>query len=450
MERMDEIQIPEIEEKKHWKGRQWQQWNIAAGILAGCVVVLAAAIFLFSKWYFSEERVLLRAFQNLSKEVLERRALWEEATGNGLGDELNQIKVTTVCNLSGDGLPFTLGVDTILSRDADARKMKVCTKFSVSNTKLAEFEIYGEDKTLTLTLPDFFEKNFVFDAERIDAQYNDSLFAEIFGTLKDCEISIDLFPEGNPVLWMQYLEGWQENIHIEKLENAIDISVPEKDSRQYRCSQYRLTVSADWINKLVMEGTAASDSLSEKEGIIAEIAQDIVIVAAIEEKNDRIVRISFEEPFVFFVGNEEHRIVMESSGAVCFLGEKRSIDDIFVSMQTEMPLAALGLDERLLAVFGNQSGVEDKIVIDLGVEALYDENDTCVMTNLHKLTVSVDRIGSFKLTGKMEMEPLREELAVPEGENIRLFEITEEEYQNMRGQVMKKIWRWLKALSLFG
>ena len=66
------------------------------------------------------------------------------------------------------------------------------------------------------------------------------------------------------------------------------------------------------------------------------------------------------------------------------------------------------------------------------------------------LRPSVDRVGSFKLTGKIKLEPLEEAIEAPAGETIRLFEISEEEYGNMREQVMKKIWRWLKALSIFG
>ncbi len=448
MEQM-EIQIPEIREKKQRGGGNRRNWKIAAGVLAGCIVIFLAAVLVFARWYYSEENVFLRACRNLAEEALECRELWEEAAGSGPGEEFDRVKLTTVCNLSGDELPMTLGVDTVLTRDADARKMKSCTKFSVSNSKLLEVEVYGEDKTLTVTLPDFIEKNFAFDAEHIDVQYNNSLFARIFGTLEEGEISIDLFPEKETVSWAQYLEGWKENIQIEKLDKTTDISIPEKDNVQYRCSQYHLTISAEWMNERFADWLEV-ESLPGKEEIVAEIAQDIEVVFAIEDKNDRIVRIALEEPFVVHIGMEEERIAVGLSGDICFLGEGRSVDDILVSLQTELPLTVLGLDERLLSVFGNNSGTEDKIVLDLRGEMLYNENDICVTSNLHKLTVSVDRIGSFKLTGKLELEPLREEVEAPAGETIQLFEMTEEEYRDLREQIMKKVWRWLKALSVFG
>jgi len=442
MEQLEEIQIPEIEEKKHW-GRKWK---IAAGISAGCIVAFAVAAVIFAKYYFTEERELLKAFQNLSEEMQERWQLWEKASGNGPEDGLSRIKLTTIYNLSGEELPFTLGVDTILLRDADARRMKADTKFSVMNDELVEWNLYGEDRTLSMALPDFFEQNLVFDTERIDLQYNASLLAEKFGALEDRALSIDLFPEKKSLSWMQYLGNWQEGISMEKLEEPIDLNVPEKENRQYRCSQYRLTISKDWLDHGIEERMSAE---IPGEGNIVEILRDIVVVIAVEEKNDRIVRISLEEPFILSVGKEEQRIEMETAGSLCFLGEDRSIDDIVVNMEMELPLAALGLDERLLAVFGKDSA-EDKIQIQLGTELLYDENDTSVTASLHKLTVSVDLLGTYKLTGETVLEPLRESIEPPVGENIRLFEMTEEEYQDLKQQIMRKIWRWLKAYSIFG
>lgn len=441
MEQFGEIQIPEIEEKKRWSRKR----KIAAGIFVGCIIMSIIAVFVFFRLYFTEERAFLRAFRKLAEEMRERQELWEEATGNGPEDSLDQIRLTTICNLSGEELPFTLGVDTILIRDADAREMRSETKFSVMNNQLAELEIYGEDNTLIVTLPDFFEQNFIFDAERIDLQYNESLFAEIFGVLEDCEISVNLFRDKEPIQWMKYLADWQEEIDLEKLENLIDISVPEKDDRKYRCSQYRLTIPKDWINRLMTDCMEISGNWAAEKGMTVESTQDLVIVIAIEEKTDRIVRILMEEPIALSFGNAENKIEMEAGGSICFLGEGRSIDDIVVSMQAEMPFE---INERLKAVFGYDT--EDKIEIQMSAEALYHENDTSVTADLHKLTVSVDRIGEFKLTGEAVLEPLREEIETPTGENIRLFEMTEEEYRDLKEQLLKKIWRWMKAYSIFG
>ncbi|MDE5933909.1 MAG: hypothetical protein K2H40_15700 [Lachnospiraceae bacterium] len=467
MEQLGEIQIPEIEEKKRWS----RKWKMAAGILAGCIVISAAAAIVFAKLYFTEERALLKALRNLAEEMQERQALWEEASGNDWVDSLNQIKLTTVCNLSGEELPFTLGVDTTLLRDVDAQRMKADTEFSVMNNKLVELNLYGEDGTLSVGLPGFFEQNLVFDTERIDLQYNASLLAEKFGALEDCALSINLFQTKKFLPWMQYLEDWQDGIRIEKLDALVDINVPERENMKYRCSQYRLTISKDWINdraakiKAVAGNAAGTETAAEAKNateagikagmenetdITAEITQDIVVIIAVEEKNDRIVRISLEEPLAVSAGTEEHRIEIETTGNICFLGETRRIDDIVVSMESKIPLTALGLDERLLTVFGNKDGAEDIFEMQLRAELLYNENDTSVTANLHRLTASVDRIGTYKLTGEAVLAPLREEIEAPAGENIRLFEMTEEEYQDLQQQIMQKVWRWMKAYSIFG
>lgn len=455
MEQLGEIQIPEIEEKKHWN----RKWKMAAGILAGCIVVILAAVIVFVRLYFTEERALLKAFRNLSEEIQERQALWEEASGNGPADSLDQIRLTTVCNLSGEELPFTLGVDTTLLRDADARRMKADTEFSVMNNKLVELNLFGEDRTLCVGLPDLFEQNLVFDTEQIDVQYNASLFAEKFGALEDHAISIDLFPAKRFLPWMQYLESWQEGISMEKLEELIDINVPERENRKYRCSQYRLTISKDWINGRIAEIKAAAEekaTAEEKAGTAIEtevtgaITRDIIVTIAVEEKNDRIVRISLEEPVAVAIGEKEREIEIEVSGDICFLGEDRSIDDIVVSMESKVPLTVLGLDEWLLTVFGSKDGTEDKIEMQLRAEFLYDENDTSVTADLHRLTVSVDPFGTYKLTGEAVLMPLQEAIEPPAGEAIRLFEMTDEEYQDLEQQIMRKIWRWMKAYSIFG
>lgn len=136
-------------------------------------------------------------------------------------------------------------------------------------------------------------------------------------------------------------------------------------------------------------------------------------------------------------GNAEEKIEIKVNGSICFLGEDRTIDDIVVSMQAEMPFNLFG------------ETVEDGVKIQMSAEALYRENDTSVIADLHKLTVSVDSIGNFKLTGEAVLEPLRKEIKAPAGENIRLFEMTEEDYQDLKEQLFKKIWRWIKAYSKF-
>lgn len=438
-EPLREILIPEIEEKPHRK------WKAAVGIAFACIVVPAVIAVVLVKAYFTEERALIKGFQKLAQEMKERQELWDaaiEASGMASGDAPangpDAVKVETSFNLSAEELPFTLGIDTVLLRDAGARKLQASTELSVMNNKLVQLEAYGEDETVILALPALWQQNFAFDAQRIDEQYNASLLAQKWGRIENQSISVTLFPEEGHMSWKEAFVHCREGIEalfskrkdsvnalpevsIERLAEAIEIQIPERDNKQYQCSQYRVTMSDVQI-------------MEEKE--------EITLLIAVDE-NDRIVQISLEEPLVLSA--------VELTGSIWFCGEGRSIDDIVVSMQMELSLDALSLEESTLSLFGNMSAeemTEKKIELQMDAGVVYDENDTGVVTNLDKLTVSVDSIGALKVSGQATVEPLREEIGPLEGEIIRIFEITEEQYEALEQQLVQKLWRWSIAYKM--
>lgn len=452
MERFEEIRIPEIEEKKHGKRKA------AAGIIIAGIVLFILIGFFWVKAYYAEERALIKGILNLAGEMEERQQLWEEASGNSFDDPFGTMKMTTVFNVSSEELPVTLGVDTILLRDADMRMMQASTAVSIMNNQLAELTIVGQDDTLTVSLPAFFRQNLVFDAERIDRQYNESILAEKFGRLENTELSIELFPEDLKKIWDKYyvnlMRGLKDietdgirEIEIEKLETPLVLNVPEKDDRQYQCSQYRVSIPYHTAG-----GNDRSMSLKEEPGSVGaaegtEKTDNVALLIAVDE-NDRIVQITPEESLSVTMSYKGNDINVNLTGNVCFLGEERSIDDIVVNMQLELPLEVPEFAEKLLSVFGNGTADEkDVIAIQAGAEVIYNENDSSVTTDLNKLTVKVDRIGSFKVTGTIVTEPLHEPIKVPEGEPIRIFEISEEQYQDLELQIMRRIGRWLKAIG---
>lgn len=456
MERFEEIRIPEIEEKKHGKRKA------AAGIIIAGIVLFMLIGFFWVKAYYAEERTLIKGILNLAGEMEERQQLWEEASGNSFDDPFGTMKVTTIFNVCSEELPVTLGVDTILLRDADMRMVQASTAVSIMNNQLAELTIVGQDDTLTVSLPAFFRQNLVFDAERIDRQYNESLLAEKFGRLENTELSIELFPEDPRKIWDKYYVNLMESlkdieadgireIEIEKLETPLVLTVPEKDDRQYQCSQYRVSIpyhtagendrSTFWQEEQGGAGTAADMA----EGV--EKTDKAALLIAVDD-NDRIVQITPEESLSVTMNYKGNDIDVNLTGNVCFLGEERSIDDIVVNMQMELPLEVPEFAEKLLSVFGNGTVDEkDVIAIQAGAEVIYNENDSSVTTDLNKLTVKVDRIGSFKVTGTIVTEPLHEPIKVPEGETIRIFEITQEQYLDLELQIMRRIGRWLKAIG---
>lgn len=453
MEELDEIPIPEIEEKPHKKRKR------TAVIAALCVIVLAVAITVFAvKIYSAPERAFMNGLRNMAEEMRERQELWETAAGNTEEDRKDSIKATVILNASAKELPVTLGIDTVLLKDENARKLSASTQLSVMNRKLVELNLYGDAESIIFNLPAFWEQNFAFDTGRIDEQYNASLFAEEWGELENQKIVMDFFPDEGTLSWKELMIQCREilemvfdkekrdsvsgfpDIRIEKLEEDIVLGryPDEEDERlngeniQYQCSQYRILISGIGTESKAGNGSHTSNNIA--------FSEDIALLAAVDE-NDRIVQISLEEPF-FFDG-------MELTGKLLFLGEAtgktRSIDDIVVDLQIEVPLDVLSIDTSLLSAFGNQIAeelTEESIVIQIDAEAVYDENDTSVTVNLDELTASVDRIGTFGLTGGLTLEPLQEEVEPLMGETIRIFEITEEEYDELERQLRQKLLRW--------
>lgn len=452
MEELDEIQIPEIEEKPH---KKWKKAAVIAGV---CAVVVAVAAVLALKIYFSPRRALLSGLQNMAQEIQERQELWEAATGNTDVSQKGSVKTTMVFNASAKELPVTLGIDTVLLKDEEKRQLSLSTQLSVMNRNLVQLNLYGDEETLTFNLPIFWEQNFSFDTRQIDEQYNNSLLAEKWGELENQKISFDLFPEENTLSWKELAIQYRKiletvlskekkdsaedfpEVTIEKLEEEIVLEPfsigkdeqPEQENRQYQCSQYRILVSG------IDTGSMAESSGIDIHNIT--IPEEIALLAAVDE-NDRIVQLSLEEALSF--GE------MELTGDIYFLGnffgKERSIDDIIVDLQMELPLDSLPIDTSLLSSFGNQIAeelTEESVVIQIDAEITYDENDTSVIANLNELTASVDRIGTFQLTGEATLEPLREEVQPLSGETIRIFEITGEEYDDLERQLRQKLLRY--------
>ncbi len=197
------------------------------------------------------------------------------------------------------------------------------------------------------------------------------------------------------------------------------------DNKQYQYSQYRVVMP-----------------VTEIMGMEWDISDENMILLLSVDENDRIVQISLEEPLLLSEG--------ELTGSISFVGEGRSIDDIIVNMQIKGMADMSRLDESLLSELGDIS-MEQTVEIEMNAECVFDENDTSVTINLDKLTASVTELGTFHMKGSITVEPLGEEIEPLAGESIRIFEITEEEYDALAWQMMKKLlWKTSIVGKLFG
>lgn len=416
MEQQDEILIPEIEDKPNKKRK------LTVGIAAVCFVAVAAVVVVIAEVYFSENRALLKGLQNLAAEVQE----WQELTEK---NKTGAVNAETSFNISVEELPVTLGIDTQIQSDVEARKLRASTEVSVMNMNLAKAEIYGEDETLAVAVPTIWEQNFVFDTKQIDRQYNDSLLAEKWGRLEEFpEISLDLFAERERLSWHELVTHCSEilkDLEIERIEEKIAVNIPEKDNKQYQCSQYRVVMP-----------------VTEIMGMEWDVSDENMILLVSVDENKRIVQISLEEPLLLPDG--------ELTGSISFVGEERSIDDIIVNMQIKGKADMSRLDESLLSELAGIN-LEQTVEVEMSAECVLDENDTSVTINLDKLTASVTDLGALKMNGSIILAPLLEEIEPLAGESIRIFEITEEEYDALVWQMTKKLlWKMSIVGKLFG
>lgn len=457
----NEIQIPEIAEKQ----KQKKTWIVAAGILAACFIVVAMILVVIVKIYNTDERKLLAGFKNLAEEAGEWNEIWQKETGNDLSHYMDNGKVTGSFNLSAEEIPVTIGIDIESMRDIDAKRVQASMILSVTNVDLAEISLYGDEKQMIIFTPDFWKQNLAFQTSHIEKQYNNSMWADKFGKIDEEEITLDLFEEaeeqGLQIDFSKLLEEWKEfkksGLTIEKLDKTVEIDVQNRNNTVYQCSQYRITIPQELVGSIVeLSGTTANEPITtelngnvytaQQEIVIEEIASDVVLLVAMN-KNNQIVQIQFEEPVLLSTGADEK---IEFSGYIMFLGTERSIDDTLARFKWNIPMAACIDDEETKKTL-DEYGIDEEFLPDVNIvtdmNITFDGNDVCVGMNLDELTMSVEGLGTYKVTGNVEVEPLEETIKPLEGETIDLFKMTEEEYEDLESQLLDNLNKWSSALD---
>lgn len=456
MGQFGEINIPEIREKKN------RNRPLMIVLILVYAVIFAALVYggvLVVKAYNSDERKLIKGFSNLAEEINERQKLWEDG-GAGLGGE-ESTRTDITFNISGENLPVTLGIDISMLVDNSAHKMRSDTVFSVMNNDIMESEIYGDDDSIMISLPDLFEQNLEFSPDNIVKQYNNSLLADKMGPWERDDVSINLFPEESDAAQSVMIEDRIKKItdilkdkdsdisaskfSVEKLDEPVIFSFPEKEE-QHECSRYRIVIPKEWIEIIEEESRDLVADMSDTEAT-SDIARDVIVFVDMD-KNNRILRFSLEEPMQYMVESEEYAGIASVGVSISLMGEERSIDDIAVSMDMELVLSVLDYEEKNSDIFDEHFSGEEKLHFHVETETKYDENDICVTTEINEFTISADSIGSFSITGEINAEPLNEEIKPLKGETISLFHITEEEYDDLQGQIQRSLLKWMAMLYM--
>lgn len=456
----------------HGKKKSGKVFAVAACVIA-VFVILGVSVWA----YYTNTAVykIAKGFRNLNVEFEEmKNPLAEKIDMQNilimLGEGGSHVK--TRMNFTTDTFlgTATLGVDTDLYRDVQAKELDSSTTISIMNYEAAHLNLYGTEEKICFSIPELFLEDMYFDTENVVSQYNDSVLADdyLFGKLNMEDFSIDLFPEdeeGKSVSnwgsadyyidkYGSQLEACRENMIIEKVEKGL----------------YRMTFTQQDTDRLAMEllhtydayGIEEIDLDEEMEDYDHFIASDVSFLFEINKEN-RIESITLENPIELLDG--EASMDME----LFFLGEERSID----KMQGKITMINVLGDKMETVCQLVQTADEDDYQVDMDIKymdygekdygskmkltmnsdaskdtfdvsfSMKENGDTFEMLaegslddivqgesfvlDLDEFTVKADGEQLFKITGDMAVEPLKEKITPSVKAENAIFEMSYEE-----------------------
>lgn len=445
---MDEILVPVLEEQP---GKNWKK---AAGILTvGFLMVLCISGIIYIV-YNTPERRVMRGFGHLAEEIGELQSESNILQGESDSLQSSGLQVSAKLNVSGDGLPNTIGVDTILliGREEPGRniqeqnvqgeniqehsiqeeniyngyRISADTKFSVMNNELATVSLYIDEQEglIQAAMPDFWDGHLELAQDNLDSQYNKSVIADYWGTVPENGISLHLPTKRLTV--RQLLDGMtveeMGDVMVEETED-ITVGTVAKKPRRYKCRQYRV-----WFPEL---------------GITAEIALD---------RKNYIRKIVLSEPWKIAEAEPDMRasvlpeMICVESAQFKLLGERYSIDDISVSVDMRIEsekwnwLTVTSFEKGLLQA---DLQLEGKVIC--GEKG---RNDAAVSLELSELILLVDGLEEYRVTGTASVDRLAGQPRPLTGEAVAITELREETYLEIEENIRKEMEKWEKTLNI--
>lgn len=378
------IQPYQVQNKKK-KGKVW--------VIAACVIALFVILGLSARAYYINTAAykFAKGFQNLGAEMEEMKNPLSEKIGmqdilTMMEEEGSHVKTRMDFTINTFLGSTTLGIDTDLYKDMQAKELDSSTVLSVMNYEVAHLDLYGNEEMICFSVPELFLENMYFDTENVVSQYNDSVFAEddLFGKASMEDFSVELFPDEEEsvsiVSWTntskfmeEYgkdIEAWRESTTIEKVEKGL----------------YRMRFGQPETDRLVMDilhdytniyGVGEIDLDEEMEEYDQFVASDVSLLFEIN-KNNRIESVALEHPIELLDGEASMDLEL------FFLGEDRSIDKI----QGKITMINV-LGDKMEAVCQLvQTLEEDNYQIDMDMKYMdYPEED---YSGKMKLTMGCD------------------------------------------------------------
>ncbi len=304
-------------------------------IIVLCVCAAALALIL-GGWYrhvHSPAYKVQKGLLGLAREMGERKNPLAEKAGTGAIRQMmaeEGFSADTRLNFTFDtGSDYfgelTLGVDTECDKDVRGKELSASTTLSMMNYEFGHVDLYGDQDMVCISFPELLIDGLYVENENVLGQYNDSIWATMFGETEEEDFSIDLFEEP----WLFADEEGVINAFLERYAPELEecrrhMTIEKAGEELYRVSFDELCfnelvrqVLYDYVNFTMAGREEAMGALSYFDVISG--AEDISFLFEINSEN-RIESIRIEEPLSLYQGE------MQLSGDIYFLGDECSID----------------------------------------------------------------------------------------------------------------------------
>ena len=253
------------------------------------LIVLLSGIAIYAVINSNPKVKVFNALKATSKEFESKETLIEKIAGkdylksleeSGMNQNMkftiNSTNLNELAGLNGAGISIDSSIDK------KNKKLMLNIGGEYKGTSIAKAQFYTDNKKLMLSVPEIYNSWFTCDAENIQDQYNNSIFAQN-GKLPNQEISIKAFgDDGDKVLDKEFLDSIVEgylkankdkliaigkNIKVEKSKETknieiggvnqectgYDIVISGQDAKTFIASIYDYILQDEGIKKLITE-----------------------------------------------------------------------------------------------------------------------------------------------------------------------------------------------------
>lgn len=230
---MNEIEIPQIEERKIDKKIVY---------IIG-IIILVSLLLAGVAWSLLYEKVKL--YKGLKYFLENQQSIVMEISDSGIIEQIlyDESEIDYSINLGNmEAFEYTIGLDGRIARDYEARQMDIETMVSVMNYKLGEGTLSVNGNEASLKIPDLFQFEMKFHTDTIGKDFNQTMLSELSGIKLPNDLGIDLFApkrESASSIWKKH---WEEKSLLQNFKYLV---------KEAECEQNEYTVSlyADSINE---------------------------------------------------------------------------------------------------------------------------------------------------------------------------------------------------------